>query len=55
VSTDTTLTGSLVRSSVILSAPEADTAGILIRVTGQTATALANMVVCNALVIGGYN
>jgi hypothetical protein len=55
VLTDTTISGSLVRSASILSGTEADNAGIVIKVTGQSSAATANLVTCNGLIIGGYN
>ena len=55
VLTDTTLTGSLVRSASVLSPTEADNAGIVIKATGQSSVATASLVTANLLSVGGYN
>jgi|SRR5262249_52086839 len=55
VLTDTTISGSLVRSASILSSTEADNANIVVKVTGQSSVGTANLVTCNGLIIGGYN
>jgi hypothetical protein len=47
--------GSATRVSVILPMTEVDTAGILIKVTGQSSVATANTVTCNLLTVSGYN
>jgi hypothetical protein len=53
---DTTVTGSLVRSITTASPSEADTAGIIIKVTGQvTGSSTANVSLCNCLTVCGYN
>lgn len=52
---DTTITGSLVRSMTITTPTEADTAGIVIKVTGQSSVATANLVTCNSLIVSGFN
>jgi hypothetical protein len=43
------------RVSTILSLTESDTAGIIIKVTGQSSVATANLVTCNLLSVSGYN
>jgi hypothetical protein len=43
------------RVSTILSPTEADTAGIIIKVTGQSSVATAGLVTCNLLTVSGYN
>jgi hypothetical protein len=53
--TDTTITGSLVRSITVGTAAEADTAGIIIKVTGTSSAATAGLILCNGLIVGGYN
>src|SRR5262249_40134917 len=55
VLTDTTISGSLVRSASILTASEPDNAGIVVKVTGQSSVATAGLVTCNGLIVGGYN
>jgi hypothetical protein len=40
---------------VILPMTEADTAGITIKITGQSSVATANTVTCNLLTVSGYN
>jgi hypothetical protein len=52
---DTTVTGSLVRSLTTASPSETDTAGILIRVTGQVSAGGAGIALCNCLTVCGYN
>jgi hypothetical protein len=56
VSTDTTITASLVRSIAVPTAPtENDAAAIVIKVTGTSSVATANAVLCNNLTVSGYN
>jgi hypothetical protein len=43
------------RVSTILSPTEVDTAGITIKVTGQSSVATAGLVTCNLLTVSGYN
>jgi hypothetical protein len=43
------------RVSTILSPTEADTAGIIIKVTGQSSVATAGLVTCNLLCVSGFN
>lgn len=38
-----------------LTGSEADTAGIVVKITGQSSVATANTVLCNQLTISGYN
>lgn len=41
--------------TVITNGSETDTAGIVVKVTGQSSVATANTVICNGLIIEGYN
>jgi hypothetical protein len=47
--------GSATRASVILPMTEADTAPIIVKVTGQTSAGGAGIVTCNLLSVSGYN
>ena len=55
VLTDTTISGSLVRSAAVLSPTEPDNAPIVIKATGQSSVATAGTVLANVLTVGGYN
>jgi hypothetical protein len=57
VQMDTTLpAGTLARSVNVPTAPtETDTAGIVIKVTGQSSVATANLVLCNMFTVSGWN
>jgi hypothetical protein len=55
VTIDTSISGSLVRTASILSPNEADTAGIIMKVTGQVSAGGAGIVTCNGFVPSGYN
>lgn len=53
--TDTTITAVLVRAVSVLSPNETDTAAIVCKVTGQVSAGGAGIVLCNGLIISGYN
>lgn len=55
VTIDTNISGSLVRAVSILAPTESDVAAIVLRATGQSSVATANLVTCNAFVPSGYN
>jgi hypothetical protein len=55
IQTDTTISGSLVRAVSIATPTETDTAAIVIKVTGQSSVATANLVLCNGMIPAGYN
>lgn len=53
---DSTITGSFARNLNVLTSPtESDTAAIVIKVTGQSSVATANLVTCTGIIISGFN
>ena len=55
VQNESTITGALVRTITVTNGTQADNAGVLVKVTGQTTGGVAATVLCNALVVSGYN
>lgn len=53
--TDTTISGAFVRAASIASPTESETAAIVLKVTGQSSIATANLVTCNAFTVSAYN
>jgi hypothetical protein len=54
LATDSMITGTNVRHIAICAPAESDAAAIVIKVTGQSSAAIANLVTCNQLCVNGY-